>query len=95
MATPSGGRPATGSPWTRSLPLERSVSPAMQRTNVVLPQPEGPTTHMISLRRTASESWWKATTAPSRNSLLALSARIAGAASVLGMFSALLDAAPA
>jgi hypothetical protein len=24
MATPSGGRPATGAPWTRSLPLLRS-----------------------------------------------------------------------
>ena len=42
MATPSGGRPATGLPWTRSLPLLRSVRPAMQRSSVVLPQPDGP-----------------------------------------------------
>ena len=56
MATPSGGRPATGLPWTRSLPLLISVSPAIERSSVVLPQPEGPTTHMISSRLTASES---------------------------------------
>ena len=29
MATPSGGRPATGLPWTRSLPLLTSVRPAI------------------------------------------------------------------
>ncbi len=34
-----------------------SVRPAMQRNSVVLPQPDGPTTHMISLRLTASDSW--------------------------------------
>src|SRR6516162_11220130 len=78
MATPSGGRAPTALPWTRSLPLLRSVRLAMQRRNVVLPQPEGPTTHMISLRLTASDSWWKATTAPSRKSLLAPSATMAG-----------------
>ncbi len=50
----------------------------MQRSSVVLPQPDGPTTHMISLRLTASDNWWNATTAPSRNSLLAFSATIAG-----------------
>src|SRR6516165_2713032 len=78
MATPSGGRAPTALPWTRSLPLLRSVRLAMQRRNVVLPQPDGPTTHMISLRLTASDSWWKATTAPSRKSLLAPSATMAG-----------------
>ena len=50
----------------------------MQRSSVVLPQPDGPTTHMISLRLTSSDNWWNATTAPSRNSLLAFSAMIAG-----------------
>ena len=77
---PSGGRPATGLPWTNSLPPLRSVRPAIARNSVVLPQPDGPTTHMISLRLTSSDSWWKATTVPSRNSLLAFSATIAGCA---------------
>ena len=55
MATPSGG-PVTGLPLTTSLPSLISVRPAMQRSNVVLPQPLGPTTQRISWWRTASVS---------------------------------------
>src|SRR5215510_1505478 len=76
MATPSGG-PATGLPPTKSSPPLRSVSPAMQRRNVVLPQPLGPTMQRISCRRTSRVSWRNATTVPSRNSLLALREQIA------------------
>src|SRR5215470_11360916 len=79
MATPGGG-PLTGVPSTRSRPLDRSMRPPMLRNNVVLPQPLGPTTHRISCARTARLSWWNATTVPSRNTLLAFSARMAGAA---------------
>ena len=51
------GRTAcTGLPWTSNLPSLSSVSPAMQRSSVVLPQPDGPTTHMISSRRICSDS---------------------------------------
>ncbi len=49
----------------------------MQRRKVVLPQPEGPTMHKISCRFTSSVSRRKATTVPSTNSLLALSAWMA------------------
>ena len=55
-----------------------SVRPAMQRRNVVLPQPLGPTMQMISSRCTASDSCRNATTAPSRNSFDALSATMMG-----------------
>jgi hypothetical protein len=77
MATPSGG-PATGLPCTSSCPVLISVRPAMQRRNVVLPQPLGPTMHMISSRFTASESCRKATTVPSRKSFDALPATMMG-----------------
>src|SRR5262249_48939436 len=80
MATPSGG-PATGLPPTLSSPELRSVRPAIARRNVVLPQPDGPTTHRISCGLTASDSWRNATTAPSRKSLVAWRATIAGATS--------------
>ena len=77
MATPSGG-PETGLPFTSSEPELISVSPAMQRSNVVLPQPLGPTMHMISCARMERDNCRKATTVPSRNSLAAFSATIAG-----------------
>src|SRR5437763_425566 len=76
IATPAGG-PATGSPPTSSSPPVISVSPAMQRRKVVLPQPLGPTMQRISLSRTARFSWRNATTVPSRNILLALRATTA------------------
>ena len=50
----------------------------MQRSSVVLPQPLGPTMHMISSRRTASDNCRNATTVPSRNNLAALSATMTG-----------------
>src|SRR5882757_3621926 len=77
MATPSGG-PATGLPWTSNCPVLISVRPAMQRRNVVLPQPLGPTMQRISSRLTVSDNWRNATTVPSRNSLDALSATMIG-----------------
>src|SRR6516225_3817079 len=87
MATPSGG-PATSLPPTLSSPELRSVRPAIARRKVVLPQPDGPTTHRISCGLTASDSWRNATTAPSRKSLVAWRATIAGAASAgIGTFA--------
>ena len=62
----------------QELPVLISVRPAMQRRNVVLPQPLGPTMHRISSRFTASDSCRNATTVPSRNSLDALSATMTG-----------------
>src|SRR5580693_4208958 len=53
------------------------MRPAMQRKNVVLPQPLGPTMQRISWLRTSSVSARNATTAPSRNSREALCAAIA------------------
>ena len=50
----------------------------MQRSSVVLPQPHGPTMHMISFVATARSSWRNATTVPSRNSFDAFSATIMG-----------------
>ena len=57
----------------------------MQRSSVVLPQPDGPTTHMISFFAIANDSWRNATTAPSRNSFDAFSATIMGAAGVIAL----------
>ena len=49
----------------------------MQRSSVVLLQPDGPTTHAISLRLTSSDNWWNDHGAVEDN-LLAFSAMIAG-----------------
>src|SRR5260221_3524391 len=82
MATPSGG-PAPCLPSTVSVPVLSSVRPAMQRRNVVLPQPLGPTMQRISSRLMFSESCRNATTVPSRNSLLAPSATMTESAPTL------------
>src|ERR1051326_5172687 len=89
MATPLGG-PVTFLPSTVSVPVLSSVSPAMQRKSVVLPQPLGPTMQRISSRLISSESWRNATTAPSRNSLLAPSATMNESAATLHSRFALL-----
>src|ERR1051325_2761974 len=89
IATPSGG-PATFLPSTVGVPVLSSVSPAMQRKSVVLPQPLGPTMQRISSRLTSSESWRNATTAPSRNSLPAPSATMTESAATLHSRFALL-----
>ena len=79
VAEVAAGGPATGVPPISNSPPVISVSPAIQRRNVVLPQPLGPTMQRISLSRTARFSWRNATTVPSRNILLALRATIASA----------------
>jgi hypothetical protein len=38
-----GGGPLTARPFTKILPVVEAISPAMDMSKVVLPQPEGPT----------------------------------------------------
>src|SRR4029077_64815 len=75
MATPSRGE-RIGSPSIRTRPELGVKSPPMQRSNVVFPQPEGPTIQSTSLLLTFSSILRKATTVPSRKSLLARSTTI-------------------
>src|SRR5215813_2068698 len=75
IATPSRGE-RVGSPSIRICPELGVKSPPMQRSNVVFPQPEGPTTQRTSLLLTFSSILRKATTVPSRKSLLAWSTTI-------------------
>src|SRR5205823_8593237 len=75
IATPARGE-RIGSPSIRTCPELGVKSPPMQRSKVVLPQPEGPTIHRSSLLLTFSSMLRKATTVPSRKSLLAWSSTI-------------------
>ena len=70
MATPSrGARIALA--IDQDFPELGVNSPPMQRSSVVLPQPDGPTMQRTSLLLTFSSTLRKATTVPSRKSLLA------------------------
>src|SRR5262249_35865646 len=57
-------------------PSEGRIRPARQRSNVVLPQPDGPTTHNVSFGWMARSRFSNATTEPSRNVRVARSRRI-------------------
>jgi hypothetical protein len=53
--TPGGG-PVTSCPAIVTVPPVGAVRPATQRSSVVLPQPDGPTTETISCSATLNET---------------------------------------
>jgi hypothetical protein len=54
MPRARGGRSVTSRPPTRSRPAVGRTNPAIARKAVVLPEPDGPISAMISPGRTAS-----------------------------------------
>src|SRR6185436_17321210 len=61
-----GGTPVTSAPSMRIVPASGSSKPPIIRSNVVLPQPEGPRCEKNSPRRMASVTPSTATTSPKR-----------------------------
>src|SRR5439155_8655386 len=64
--TPTWGGPAwpTASPVVRTSPLVGAISPAIRRSIVVLPHPDGPSTTTISSGPTTRSTGPRAVTAP-------------------------------
>ena len=58
------GRRVTSRPPIRTSPSVASSSPAMRRSVVVLPQPEGPRSVTSVDRSIANDTWLTATTSP-------------------------------
>ena len=60
----SGGSPAMSRPSTRIAPDSGSTKPAIARSSVVLPQPELPSSAIISPRATSRLTWSSTRVAP-------------------------------
>ena len=58
------GRRVTSRPPIRTSPSLASSSPAMRRSVVVLPQPEGPSRVTSVARSIVNDTWFTATTSP-------------------------------
>ncbi len=72
------GTPAMSCPSIRMVPAVGSSKPAMQRSSVVLPQPDGPSSEKNSPSRISAETPSSAVTSPNRFSTVQSSIRARG-----------------